>query len=71
MLIGRVEWLKSLGTTPRILMRVALAAMRVQAPRVLQVEILEIVGVTVAILRRIPRRTPMGRRPRVGVVRVG
>ena len=64
-LTGRVGWLKSLGTAPRILVRVALVAVRVQAPRVLQVEILEIVVVTVAILRRI-LRTPMGRRPGVG-----
>ena len=50
----------------RILVRVALAAVRVQTPRVLQVEILEIVVVTVAISRRILRKTLIGLKPGVG-----
>ena len=61
-LTGRVGWLRSLGTTLRTLARAALVAVRAQAPQVLQVEILEIVVVP----RRIPRRTPLGLRPRVG-----
>ena len=67
--IGKDGWLKNLGITQMIPVRVVLADVRMQTPQILQAEMLEIMAVTVVMTRRIPmrilRKRLMGLKPRV------
>ena len=63
-LIRRDEWLKNLGIIQMIPVREALTDMRVQTPQILQAEMLEVIAVTVVMMRKILRKRYMGLKPK-------
>ena len=69
MLIGIDERLINFEIAQMILVRVVLANVRAQAPQMLQAEMLEVMAVTVMMMRKISRRILrkelMGLKPRV------
>ena len=69
MLIGIDEWLTNFEIAQMIPVREALSDVRVQAFQMLQAEMLEVMVVTVKMIRKIPRRIPrkrlMGLKPRL------
>ena len=56
MLIGIDEWLINFKIAQMVRVRVVLADVRAQAPQMLQAEMLEVMAVTVIMMRKIPRR---------------